>query len=103
MISAIVAQPVAVAVDAGSSGFQLYRSGVFNHGVLATGYGSLNGVQYWKVKNSWGQSWGNSGYINLLRSTDGPGQCGILMENNVPLQSVWLFVKQTYQITDLLI
>lgn len=96
LIEAIYNQPVAVAVEADSSGFQLYRSGVFsgrcgtdlNHGVLATGYGTFNSVNYWKIKNSWGQAWGNQGYILLLRSDDGPGQCGVQMENNVPLQSV---------------
>lgn len=80
-------QPVAVAVEADSLGFQLYKKGVFsgkcgtdlNHGVLAVGYGTLDGVGFWKVKNSWGANWGNQGYINLLKSGDGPGQCGIQM------------------------
>ena len=54
-----------------------------------TGYGTLNGNQYWKARNSWGASWGQSGYILLAKGADGPGQCGVLMENVVPLQSVW--------------
>lgn len=87
LIEAVANQPVAVAVEADDLGFQLYRSGVFkgkcgtdlNHGVLATGYGALDGTDYWKVKNSWGQNWGNQGYIYLWRNGDGPGQCGIQM------------------------
>ncbi len=42
----------------------------------------------WKAKNSWGQSWGSQGYILLAKGADGPGQCGILMDNTVPLRSV---------------
>jgi len=71
------ALPVSVCVDA-SGGFQSYRSGVFNgpcgtsinHAILAVGYTS----QYWIVKNSWGTSWGSSGYIFMAR---GKNLCGI--------------------------
>ena len=87
LVEAIINQPVAVAVEADQIGFQLYRRGVFSgncgtdldHGVLATGYGTQDGLGYWKVKNSWGGNWGNQGYIYLLKSGDGPGQCGIQM------------------------
>jgi len=87
LVNAVVAQPVSISVEADQSTFQLYKSGVFNgkcghkldHGILLTGYGTLNGVQYWKAKNSWGGSWGSSGYILLAKGEDGPGQCGILM------------------------
>ncbi len=61
-------QPVAVAVDA--SNWSPYRSGVFsncassvNHGVLLVGSNS----QYWTIKNSWGTTWGENGYIRLAR------------------------------------
>merc|ERR1719195_910117 len=56
--------PISVAVDANVM-WQLYTSGIFDHrcninkldhGVLAVGYGS----NYWKVKNSWGTSWGEA-------------------------------------------
>jgi C1A family cysteine protease len=50
-----------------------------NHGILLTGYGNLNGKDYWKCKNSWGADWGSKGYILLAKGADGPGQCGILM------------------------
>jgi len=69
--------PVSVCVDA-SGGFQHYSSGVFsgpcgtqiNHAILAVGYTSA----YWIVKNSWGTSWGSSGYIYMAR---GKNLCGI--------------------------
>lgn len=92
--SAVATQPVAIAVEADTLQFQFYSRGVFSgkcgtdldHGILLTGYGNLDGKDYWKCKNSWGASWGQQGYILLARdNSDGPGQCGILMENAVPL------------------
>ncbi len=87
LMSALVQQPVSVAIEADQKAFQLYSSGVLtaacgtnlDHGVLAVGYGTLNGVDYYKVKNSWGTSWGMDGYILLERGvSQKQGQCGIL-------------------------
>ena len=86
-------QPVAVAIEADQSGFQSYKSGVFDapcgtnldHGVLAVGYGTQSGTDYFKVKNSWGASWGMKGYILLERGAKQTGgQCGILMSASYP-------------------
>lgn len=91
---AVSMQPVSVAIEADQASFQFYSSGVMtsscgtnlDHGVLAVGYGTLNGIDYWKVKNSWGKNWGDSGYILLQRNTqDSSGQCGITLMASYPV------------------
>jgi len=79
--------PVSICVDA--EPWQTYKSGVFSgsnclhgyydldHCVHLTGYGTENGVQYWLVKNSWGTSWGEAGYIKLAM---GKNVCGVADE-----------------------
>merc|ERR1712078_633636 len=74
--------PVSVAIEADQMSFQLYSGGVLtgncgtnlDHGVLAVGYGTSSGTDYWKVKNSWGASWGDNGYVLIER---GDNKCGI--------------------------
>lgn len=93
LMAAVEKQPVSVAIEADQSGFQFYKNGVFSgtcgtnldHGVLVVGYGSESGKDYWKVKNSWGASWGTKGYINLARNvkTKG-GQCGVAKQPSYP-------------------
>jgi C1A family cysteine protease len=91
---AVLHQPISVAIEADQMSFQFYSSGVLtancgtnlDHGVLIVGYGTLNGVDYWKVKNSWGSSWGQNGYILLARNVkSSSGQCGIAMQPSYPL------------------
>jgi len=98
MMSALQLGPVSIALDGGGSSFQGYKSGVLtgncgsqlDHGVLAVGYGTLDGTDYWKVKNSWGTSWGMQGYILLTRDTGTfkkSGECGMLSEPSYPIVS----------------
>lgn len=95
MKAAVAQQPVAVAIEADTRYFQSYSSGILtssscgttlDHGVLTVGYGEENGQKYWLVKNSWGTSWGDMGYVKIARSesTNDPGICGIAMDPSFP-------------------
>ena len=92
---AVAQQPVAIAIEADTRYFQSYSSGVLtssscgqqlDHGVLIVGYGTENGQDYWLVKNSWGTSWGDKGYVKIGRSssTNDAGICGIAMDPSFP-------------------
>ncbi|MBA0849408.1 hypothetical protein Goshw_015657 [Gossypium schwendimanii] len=94
---AVANQPVSVAIEAGGRSFQLYQSGIFDgkcgtqldHGVTAVGYGTEKGKDYWIVKNSWGSSWGEAGYIRMARNVANTvtGKCGIAMEASYPIKT----------------
>jgi len=86
-LSAIEQGPVSVTVDAEQTGFMHYTGGIvdssacpetsLDHAITAVGYGTENGQQYYIVRNSWGTSWGEEGYIRIATSTFGSGVCGI--------------------------
>jgi xylem cysteine proteinase len=102
LMNAISTTIVSIAIEADQSTFQLYKSGVFtgacgtnlDHAVALVGYGTSNGVEYYTMRNSWGASWGQSGYMLIGKGNDpatgkpyngGAGQCGLLMEASYPV------------------
>ncbi|MCD9559052.1 Cysteine proteinase rd21a [Datura stramonium] len=93
---AVANQPVSIAVEAGGRDFQHYKSGIFtgkcgtavDHGVVAVGYGTENGMDYWIVRNSWGADWGEKGYLRMQRNVASPrGLCGLAIEPSYPVKS----------------
>lgn len=98
LMKAVSKQPVSVAIEADHQSFQLYAGGVYSakdcgteldHGVLLVGYGvdpsSKKHKHFWKIKNSWGEAWGEDGYIRIAKGGNGlEGQCGVAMQPSYP-------------------
>ena len=109
---AVSQQPVSIAIEADTKAFMLYQGGVFDskecgsqvdHGVLVVGYGyddHPNATEathhhhknhhrhFWKVKNSWGNQWGEGGFIRMARRISAEtGQCGITTAPSFPTKS----------------
>jgi len=93
VMAAVAQQPVSIAIQANQMGFQFYHGGVMSskcgtqldHGVLLVGYGTEDGKDFWKIKNSWGPSWGEEGYIRIARGkSQSGGQCGVLLQASYP-------------------
>nr|XP_060640943.1 procathepsin L-like isoform X3 [Anolis sagrei ordinatus] len=87
--------PVSVAVDAQSFFFHFYKSGVFssswcsqwvNHAMLAVGYGTIQdggaNTDYWILKNSWTENWGEGGYMRLVKGA--ANHCGVANQASYP-------------------
>uniref|UniRef100_A0A4W5LG75 Peptidase C1A papain C-terminal domain-containing protein n=1 Tax=Hucho hucho TaxID=62062 RepID=A0A4W5LG75_9TELE len=83
--SALDKQPVTVVVESGNNVWRNYKSGVVqscpgaqsDHAVIAVGYGTKDGQQHFKIKNSWGTGWGEQGYMYLKRGVGGKGMCNM--------------------------
>ena len=89
--AAVAKQPVVVAIEADTRYFQSYSGGILDatscgtnldHAVEIVGYGTENGIDYWNVRNSWGNTWGEDGYFRIKKSssTNDIGICGIAAE-----------------------
>jgi C1A family cysteine protease len=99
LLSAIAMQPISVAIQASQFVFQFYKNGVLtddscgsrasiDHGVLAVGYGTDvdTNEPYFLVKNSWGETWGDKGYVKLGRGGKNEfGMCAILKMASFPV------------------
>ena len=102
LMTALTKTIVSIAIEADQSSFQLYKSGVFtgkcgtnlDHAVALVGYGTMNGLDYYLLRNSWGESWSENGYMMIGKGNDpatgkpyngGAGQCGLLLEASYPV------------------
>lgn len=87
LFAAIQRGPVSLTLDAANAPFRNYKSGVvtdpycgttLNHAVTGVGYGSDGTHVYYIVKNSWGSSWGDNGYIKIAAGPENSGGvCGV--------------------------
>lgn len=107
-MTALTVEPISIAIEADAKSFQLYSGNVYsdfegcnansktkgvnsqpniNHAVVLSGYASENGQDYYILRNSWGTSWGENGYMRISRgSVYGPyGMCGVLYDPMYPV------------------
>ena len=93
--AAVASQPVSIAIEADTFEFQMYKSGVFDsstcgtsldHGVVLVGYGvhGSDGVPFWSIKNSWGVSWGEGGFMRIVM---GRNMCGLADKASFPIDA----------------
>ncbi|XP_008225270.1 PREDICTED: zingipain-2-like [Prunus mume] len=95
LLKAVSRQPVSIIIDGSGAEFMNYQSGVFSptdcgtkttHAVTVVGYGMTeDGIKYWLLKNQWGESWGENGYMKILRDAGAPeGVCGLAQYASYP-------------------
>ncbi|EDW00714.1 procathepsin L [Drosophila grimshawi] len=85
--------PLACSMNAGAVSFEQYEGGIYeddecnkdevNHSVVVVGYGNENGRDYWIIKNSYSQNWGEQGFMRLPRNAG--SFCGIASECSYPI------------------
>lgn len=79
---AVIKNPVPIAINANTPIFRFYSEGIIednfnlqselNHAVLLVGYKYDKKGIYWIIQNSWGEDWGDKGYIKI-RGKEGEG------------------------------
>jgi cathepsin L len=96
MKASISTGPTCVGVNASDRRFNGYSGGILNvsncspnqdHAVTAVGFGAASGKNFFIVRNSWGRSWGESGYIRMSADVGGAGVCGVLIDATRPTTS----------------
>ncbi|CAI5533599.1 unnamed protein product, partial [Closterium sp. Naga37s-1] len=92
LMKAVAQHPVLVYIAGSSNDFINYSGGIFfgqcsgeiDHAVLVVGYSLVDpSSPVWIVKNTWGPSWGEGGYMRLPMLADGPGKCNMLSERGL--------------------
>ncbi|MQM05824.1 hypothetical protein Taro_038645 [Colocasia esculenta] len=95
LMKRVARQPVAAHLDAGGLDFQFYMGGIYrggctgkeNHSVTIVGYDSEAGEDYWIIRNSYGDRWGEGGYMKLPRNVqERRGKCGIAARPMYPIK-----------------
>ena len=98
MQTAIMSRPLSVSIDASQSSFNYYQAGIYadtgcandwastDHATNLVGWGTdaATGTDYWIMRNSWGTSWGEAGYMKV-KIVPGNGICGIQTDGEWPV------------------
>lgn len=94
LLQAVANQPVSAGITIGSDEFRFYKRGIFSgecgetsrHAVTVVGYGTSEdgSSNYWLVKNSWGEKWGEGGYMRMARDVVDGGVCGLATRASFP-------------------
>ncbi|GLT29564.1 hypothetical protein SLA2020_044220 [Shorea laevis] len=95
LLKAVSQQPVSITIEGAGNYFKSYESGVFTgycgnqptHAVTLVGYGTTeDGTKYWLIRNSWGESWGENGYMKIQRDAGvSGGLCGLAIRPSYPV------------------